>query len=142
MLREFLIASLSLCNQLLGPDTSDPLLRVDIRHLNAGHFRSLHAVQTAAIAGVYAAINPRLRDSLAHGLREIFQADDSADRLFAEVASQVPPDLVTVAPIVWARCVEITNAPHRPVEGPYSYAMFLGSVAGGSFADLKTKLGA
>lgn len=136
MLQAFLVSSLSLCDRLLGPDSPDPLLRVDVRDLAATEFRRLHAAQTGAMAGTYAAINPHLRSTLRDGLSAVFPADPTAGRLFEAAAGETPPNLASLGPVVWAECLSITSASDRPLGGSYEYPMLFGTMAARSFAEL------
>ena len=140
MLREFLVSSLSLCDRLLSPDSSDPLLKVEILSLDSDDFRALHALQVATLAGLFAAINPRFLEDLERGLLTVFPSEPAPGRVFRQVASESPPDLASVAAVVWTELLTITEAPDRPVEGPYAYAMFLGAVAERAFAEIRAQL--
>ncbi len=75
ILTDLLVSSLSICERLVGPDAPNPLLKVDFRHLNIDQFRRLHAAQTAAMAGTYAAINPQFRRSIEQGLSALFPSE-------------------------------------------------------------------
>lgn len=139
--KEIIASSASLADRLLGPDRgSNRLLSVDPKAVSKSEFARLHNIQVAAMAGMFAAINPFLRDSLQAALSTLTAHDPEATDIFREYASATP-DLKSAGPALWSRLVALTHAPtHSGAMFAYAYTMTLGAVATAAFEAARTAL--
>jgi hypothetical protein len=140
--QEFLVSSLTLVDLLLGPDKGhDRLLHRDPLSISPEQFVRLHYIHLAGMAGLFAAVNPNLQESLKAGVQLLANNDKGAVSLFEEFACGLA-DLITAGPNLWCHITtsvggEVSAA---PTVDAYPYTVVFGAAAADAYRAARNKL--
>ena len=142
---EFLLASLSLVDLLLGPDKGRArLLRIDSLNVAQEQFVRLHCVQIAFVAGQYAALNKSMRSYIEDALKAVTASDAASLEIFRSQA-EMPINLNQSVPALWKYVVMITDSPVEQQDEvslltSYPYTVLFGEIVAIAYRKAQARL--